>query len=96
MNKYFNVNSDCKPALHYMVNIHSKLTEIKKMTDHGEYFTINRARQYRKTTTLRALEQFLKDDYLVISLDFQMMSHTDFQSEQAFTAAFSNELLDCI
>lgn len=96
MNKYFNVSGDCKPALHYMVNIHSKLTEIKKMTDRGEYFTINRARQYGKTTTLRALEQFLKDDYLVISLDFQMMSHTDFQSEQAFAAAFSDELLDCI
>ena len=40
------------------------------MVENVQYFTINRARQYGKTTTLRALEVFLDDDYTVISLDF--------------------------
>lgn len=59
MAKIFNVNGDCKPNLHYMVNISERLRQIKNMVDEGQYFTINRARQYGKTTTLRALEEFL-------------------------------------
>ena len=55
MGRFFNVNGDCKPGRHYMVDIHPKLDEIKRMVDRGDYFTINRARQYGKTTTLRAL-----------------------------------------
>ena len=94
VNRFFNVNGDCKPEFHYMVNIQPKLAEIKKMVDKGEYFTINCARQYGKTTTLRALDLFLKKEYLVISLDFQIMSHANFKNEEAFASAFSSELLD--
>jgi len=94
MKKTFNVSADCKPELHYMVNISDRLEQIKAMVDAGQYFTINRARQYGKTTTLRALARFLKNDYAVASLDFQMMSHANFASEQAFATAFSEELLD--
>lgn len=79
-----------------MVDLRSKLKGIKKMVDRGEYFTINRARQYGKTTTLRALGRFLENEYLVISLDFQMLSHADFKNEPAFISAFSSELLDCV
>lgn len=50
MDRFFNVNGDCKPGQHYMVDIRAKLDEIKKMVERGEYFTINRARQYGKTT----------------------------------------------
>lgn len=92
--KVFNVSADCKPELHYMVDISDRLEQIKAMVDAGQYFTINRARQYGKTTTLRALARFLKEDYVVASLDFQMMSHANFESEQAFVAAFSGELLE--
>ena len=70
MAKIFNVSGDCKPKLHYMVNIDENLEQIKAMVENGQYFTINRARHYGKTTTLRALEVFLDDDYTVISLDF--------------------------
>lgn len=55
MNKVFNVNGACKPAKHYMVDLKPRLEEIKTMVDDGQYFTINRARQYGKTTVLRAL-----------------------------------------
>lgn len=33
-----------------MVDISDRVAEIKKMVDTGKYFTINRARQYGKTT----------------------------------------------
>lgn len=92
--KYFNVNADCKQQIHYMVDISERLEQIKAMIDAGKYFTINRARQYGKTTTLKALERFLENDYTVISLDFQMVSHADFEKEKSFAAALSREILD--
>lgn len=93
MRKIFNITADCKPALHYMVDISGRLEQIKKMIDAGQYFTINRARQYGKTTTLRALAKNLVRDYVVISLDFQLMSHKDFEEEGTFVKAFSEAVL---
>ena len=76
-----------------MVSLRSRLEAIRAMIDKGEYFTINKARQYGKTTTLQALARYLKNDYEVVSLDFQRMSSLSFESEQLFVAAFSEELL---
>lgn len=76
-----------------MVDLELRLKTIKLMIDAGEYFTINRTRQYGKTTILRALAKFLKNDYEVVSLDFQRISSLSFESEQVFVAAFSEELL---
>ena len=92
--KTFNTDGCCDPELHYMVDLSERLRAIKKMVDTGKYFTINRARQYGKTTTLIALADYLKQDYHVISLDFQAISYADFETEQRFVAAFSRELLD--
>lgn len=93
MAKYFNVNGACKPDVHYMVNPEPKLKQIKKMIDNGQYFTINRARQFGKTTTLRALSEYLRDDYIVISLDFQKMSSSDFEQESAFVSGLAREII---
>ena len=76
-----------------MVDISDRLEQIKKMIDSGQYFTINRARQYGKTTTLRALAKYLEQDYVVVSLDFQLMSHKDFEEEGDFVKAFSEAVL---
>lgn len=92
--KVFNVNADCRPDKHYMVDISDRLLEIKNMVDMGQYFTINRARQYGKTTTLKALAKLLQNSYEVVSLDFQMISYESFEDEKAFVKAFSGELLD--
>lgn len=94
MGKIFNVNADCKPELHYMVDISEKLKQIRAMVDSGNYFTINRARQYGKTTTLNALKTVLKKDYFVIGLDFQLLGSADFETEQSFVEAFASELLE--
>ena len=93
LKKFFNVNGSCNPQIHYMIDLSERLSEIKKMVDAGEYFTINRARQYGKTTLLAALAEYLKSDYKVISLDFQTISYGDFENEEKFVAAFSNEIL---
>ena len=59
MPKIFNVHADCKPGLHYMADISRIVSEMKKMTDRGQYFTVNRARQYGKTTLLNLMVQYL-------------------------------------
>lgn len=81
LRRTFNVNGSCDPQLHYMVDLTERLAEIKEMVDAGQYFTINRARQYGKTTILTALGEVLKKDYEVISLDFQTLSYADFENE---------------
>ncbi len=93
MSRIFNVNGDCKPKLHYMVNITGRLEQIRRMVEQGQYFTINRARQYGKTTTLKALKKFLDKEYCVIRLDFQRLGYASFETEQRFVMAFSKELL---
>lgn len=95
MAKVFNTDGYCDGDFHYMVELSDRLKKMKDMVDVGKYFTINRARQYGKTTILMAFADYLKDDYNVISLDFQMISYADFMTEQSFVAAFSRELMDC-
>lgn len=90
MRRYFNVTGACDIQLHYMVDLSKRLAEIKRLIDAGEYFTINRARQYGKTTTLNALAEYLRDDYIVVSLDFQKMSGNDFETEEAFANSFAD------
>lgn len=85
----FNTTGACNPQEHYMVDIRQRLEKIKKLVDAGEYFTINRARQYGKTTTIRALTEYLKKAYIVISLDFQRMSNAEFAEEHIFSSAFA-------
>lgn len=93
MGRYFNTTGSCDPHLHYMVDIQERLSEIKKLVDDGKYFTINRARQYGKTTTLTALAGYLSEDYIVLSLDFQMIGNEDFENAHVFSAAFVSLLL---
>lgn len=89
MMRYFNTEGLCIPDEHYMVRLNDRLEKIKRLyVDRGKYFIINRGRQYGKTTTLRALEQYLKDEYLVVSLDFQGISTEGFRNEYTFTRAF--------
>ena len=50
MTKEFNTTGSCNPAMHYMVDTSKKLAQIEELIDRGKYFTINRARQFGKTT----------------------------------------------
>lgn len=88
--RVFNTTGICDPAEHYMVDLTQRLSEVRKLVDEKKYFTINRARQFGKTTTLHALAEYLSQDYLVISMDFQMqMSDAKFRNENSFSQAFA-------
>ncbi|MBO7674206.1 MAG: ATP-binding protein [Atopobiaceae bacterium] len=91
--KRFNTTGICIPNKHYMVDISDRVAQIKVMVEEGDYFCINRGRQYGKTTTLAALRRALASEYTVANLDFQALSHADFQTEGTFASAFARELL---
>ena len=96
MMRVFNTTGSCNPKLHYMVNIEKKLAQIKQLIDSGAYFTMNRARQYGKTTTIKALKNYLVNDYVVLSLDFQKIGDEEFASADLFCRAFIRHLLATI
>ena len=80
---------NCIPAENYMVDISGKIAQIKTLIDNGYYFTINRARQYGKTTTLGVLERAIKDEYAVASISFQAIGDTCFETENSFCEMFT-------
>lgn len=84
MKKRFNVNGICYPDEHYMVDIEERLEQIQTLIDDGEYFVINRARQYGKTTTLHLLLQKLSDEYLVFSISFEGLGSSTYRDEWSF------------
>ena len=93
MAKVFNVNGACQKNIHYMVNLTPRLMEIKAMTDAGKFFSINKARQYGKTTMLRAFTEFVRNSYIVLSLDFQNIESAEFANGSSFVHAFAREIL---
>lgn len=86
--KRFNTTAVCIPSKHYMVDLTERIAEIKKLVDNDEYFTINRARQYGKTTTLTALKNILVKEYDVVFLDFQSIGKSGYSSEEIFVQEF--------
>ena len=88
MKKRFNSTGVCVSKKHYMVDISDKLEQIKKLIDDEFYFTINRPRQYGKTTTLNEINNALKDIYLVISMSFEGIGDAVFEDEKSFCNKF--------
>lgn len=86
--KEFNLTGTCIPSKHYMVDITDKLIEIEALIRKGKYFTMNRSRQYGKTTTLAALFRRLKDEFFVIRLSFEGLGDIAFQSDVSFVFTF--------
>lgn len=84
MKRRFNITGLCVPHMHYMVDISGKIEKIEEMVDYGYYFTINRPRQYGKTTTLKLLANKLKEKYVVIKTSFEGVSDLMFESEEQF------------
>ncbi|MBQ7565330.1 MAG: AAA-like domain-containing protein [Lachnospiraceae bacterium] len=90
--KVFNTTTICIPSKHYMVDLTERVAEIKKMIDAGKYFTINRARQYGKTTTITAIQNELKEEYEIVSLSFEGIGDAGFADETSFVKAFCRKL----
>ncbi len=86
--KEFNVTGVCIPDLHYMVDLCNKLEYIKSLIDKGLYFTINRARQYGKTTIIYMVDKYLPDAYSTAFLSFEGLGSESFDSVEAFCQTF--------
>ncbi|MCP5049156.1 MAG: AAA family ATPase [bacterium] len=94
MKKRFNYTGVCVPKKHYMVDLSDKVAQIFEMIEAGNYFTINRPRQYGKTTVIHTLERFLntRDDYVPIRMSFESIGSESYKSEAAFIDDFLSKL----
>ena len=96
MPKRFCVTGTCVPEKNYMVDISGRLDKIiRDYIVPGHYFTINRARQYGKTTTLYLLERRLQEDYLVLSLSFESADEY-FQSLESLAEGLVMDIGQCL
>lgn len=86
--KTFNTAGTCRPNQHYMVDITDRLEVIRKMVVMGDYFCINRGRQYGKTTTLAALTNYLKNEYCVFNISFEGLGDSSFVTVENACAEF--------
>lgn len=89
MRKFFNITGSCNPERHYMVDSLERFAAVERLIDGGNYFTINRARQYGKTTTLQTIRRRLSDKYLIIKTSFERVGDSSFQDEVAFARLFA-------
>lgn len=90
--KEFNVTGLCIPEKHFMVDISGKIKKIIEMVDKGDYFTINRPRQFGKTTTFNQLVEELSKKYIVIKTSFEGIGDDIFQTEEKFCEIIFNIL----
>ena len=86
--KKFNVTGLCIPTKHYMVDMGKKIEQIMGLVTDGQYFTINRARQYGKTTALSLLAKALPREYTCINISFEGVGETMFSNSLAFCQRF--------
>lgn len=86
MAKKFNITATCIPGRHYMADMSKKLDKILELIDNGDYFTINRPRQYGKTTIMYLLKQRLEKhkDYLVINISFEGIDTPTYEKHELF------------
>lgn len=86
--KSFNIAGTCRPDKHYMVDITERVEIIRGMVAKGDYFCINRGRQYGKTTTLEAISNKLSDQYCIFSISFEGMDDSCYADEERLYANF--------
>ncbi len=85
MGKIFNITGLCVKHKNYMADTTEKINKILTMVERGDYFTINRPRQFGKTTTLNILKDTLMSSrYMVIDTSFEGVGDNLFSSESAF------------
>ena len=94
MGKKFNDTGTCIPERHFMADVSDKLTQIIALIQEGHYFTINRPRQYGKTTIQYLLWRKLKEraDYFVVKISFEGIETSSYDNVTSFTKAFMHLL----
>ncbi|MCQ2251643.1 MAG: AAA-like domain-containing protein [Bacteroidales bacterium] len=84
MAKEFNTTVTCNAERHYMVDISSKMKYVDDLIERAKYFTINRARQFGKSTVLKYIYENLSDRYYVVPISFETTSSYAWESEEGF------------
>jgi hypothetical protein len=79
-----------------MADMSGKIAQIKALIDNESYFTINRARQYGKTTALFLLEKELQGSYIPVSMSFEGLGDGSFESQEAFCAMFIQQIVKAL
>ncbi len=94
--KKFNDTGLCVPSKHYMVDISEKMKTVHQFIAGGEYFAINRPRQYGKTTTLNLISNHYANsrEYMLIQLSFEGVGDDIFKEEKRFCNDFIKLLKD--
>ena len=96
MQKHFCITGTCIPEKHYMVDMNTRIEfVIHEYIEKGRYFTINRARQYGKTTMLYLLEKQIKEKYIVLSLSFESADEY-FHSLYSLAEGLVMDISDCL
>jgi len=67
-----------------MADTSEKIKKIIELIEQEYYFTINRPRQYGKTTSLNLLREHLQEKYLVLSLSFEGISKISYENDKSF------------
>ncbi|MEK8015412.1 MAG: AAA-like domain-containing protein [Candidatus Parabeggiatoa sp.] len=95
MPKRFNDTGLCIPSKHYMVDTNLKLKQIIQLVERGDYFTINRPRQFGKTTTLSLLAKQLnqRDDCVALKISFEEIDSDSYQNQATFISIFWDMLV---
>lgn len=90
MRKRFNDTGLCVPGRHYMVDTSAKIEQLIRLVEEGAYFTINRPRQFGKTTTLALLAKQLnqRSEYLALGVSFEGIDTVTYQRQDAFLTVF--------
>ncbi len=96
MQKEFNDTGLCIPSRHYMTDTSKKIEHIVTLVEKGKYFTINRPRQFGKTTTLSLLAKHLnqREDSIALSLSFEGIDTVTYQHQEEFIAVFLHMLIE--
>ncbi len=89
MRKKFNDTGLCVPDRHYMADISAKLDRIVRLIEDGQYFAINRPRQFGKTTILFLLAKrlFSEGEYLPVEISFEGLGDETYCDQKLFFEA---------
>lgn len=89
MKRIFNSTGTCIPGKHFVADVSGKLDRLMEMVDRGDYFTIDRPRQYGKTTVMYLLIQRLHKDknYLVLDTSFEGIDSSTYAAPDRFIPA---------
>ena len=90
MRKKFNLTGWCNPKRHFMADISGKVAQVMQIVEYGDYFIINRPRQYGKTTMLKTIDKVLSQspEWLVFSISFEGISSEEYLKEGDFCNNF--------